>query len=376
MVRWIAAFLVVLAALLAAHADAPTIVPGDVLVVTVLGEDQISGKFTVAADGTLSVPLAGSLAVEGLGCKQASERLAEKLAAYVKQPRVTVEMAERAKIRVLLTGTVKTPGVYLVAPGTRVSELVVVSGGPAEKADLAAIRVVRSQGGLVACDLIRVAEGNIAFDPIVMNGDQVIVPVLAVERSVRVLGEVAKPGTYPVMEPMPLWEALAVAGGLLPTASPGEAMVTKASGQIVAVDLAKLLTAQGVASGAMLEPGDTLTIPSASTRIYVLGAVQKPGVVALPKGSRLHEALAAAGGLTTDARPGDAYILRSQAQRPGQVERIAVSLDRLLQKGDFRQNVALESGDAIVVPQSRRRDSRDLLQKVAPILGPLLYAIF
>lgn len=53
-------------------------------------------------------------------------------------------------------------------------------------------------------------------------------------------------------------------------------------------------------------PADSPTPEPVSTiHVHVLGAVNNPGVVELPSGSRVSDAIAAAGGLTAEARPGD-----------------------------------------------------------------------
>lgn len=45
--------------------------------------------------------------------------------------------------------------------------------------------------------------------------------------------------------------------------------------------------------------------PTPQILVHVLGSVQRPGVVELPEGARVQDAIAAAGGLTADADPGE-----------------------------------------------------------------------
>jgi competence protein ComEA len=65
-----------------------------------------------------------------------------------------------------------------------------------------------------------------------------------------------------------------------------------------------LAVASVTPADASLSPAGT---PSQAPQIlvHVLGAVSRPGVVRLPLGARVQDALEAAGGLTADARPGD-----------------------------------------------------------------------
>ncbi|MGI8404963.1 MAG: helix-hairpin-helix domain-containing protein [Thermomicrobiales bacterium] len=60
--------------------------------------------------------------------------------------------------------------------------------------------------------------------------------------------------------------------------------------------------------------------PDATVVVQVMGAVASPGVVSLPAGSRLEQAISAAGGLTSDADITQLYL----AARVGDGERISV----------------------------------------------------
>ena len=53
----------------------------------------------------------------------------------------------------------------------------------------------------------------------------------------------------------------------------------------------------------LLPPGDGASTGPESITVHVAGAVARPGVVQLPAGSRLHEAITAAGGATDSAEP-------------------------------------------------------------------------
>ena len=57
----------------------------------------------------------------------------------------------------------------------------------------------------------------------------------------------------------------------------------------------------GESSAGIAGTGENLTESSAQVAVYVCGAVERPGIVYLPEGSRKAEALEAAGGFSEDA---------------------------------------------------------------------------
>lgn len=90
-------------------------------------------------------------------------------------------------------------------------------------------------------------------------------------------------------------------------------------------------------------PEVTVTLKSARMlRMYVLGAVVKPGVYDFKSGWRITEALAVAGGVLDNARA-DAMVIRTDgATTP-------VDLMSILRDGKNAANLTLSSGDVVIV---------------------------
>jgi len=83
-----------------------------------------------------------------------------------------------------------------------------------------------------------------------------------------------------------------------------------------------------------------------SQKVYLLGEVAKKGPIDMTPGMTLLEAIASAGGLTDYANAKKIYILREEG---GRQQKIPVQYKKAL-KGNSELNLALKSGDTIVVP--------------------------
>ena len=89
---------------------------------------------------------------------------------------------------------------------------------------------------------------------------------------------------------------------------------------------------------------------SALSQVKVTGQVKTPQALPFHEGMTVLDAVLAVGGLTDFAAGNRARVVRTVN---GQEQEIKLRLDRLLEKGDMSQNIALRPGDVLLIPQSR-----------------------
>lgn len=120
-------------------------------------------------------------------------------------------------------------------------------------------------------------------------------------RMVSVLGEVAKPGKYPVTKPSNLTELIAAAGGITERGS-GTVSIVKRTPEGATkrhtVSVKTLLSdAADPSKEILIDGGDVVFVPVAP-QFYIYGEVRKPGAYPLADGLTVTQALSVGGGLT------------------------------------------------------------------------------
>jgi polysaccharide export outer membrane protein len=86
------------------------------------------------------------------------------------------------------------------------------------------------------------------------------------------------------------------------------------------------------------------------TQVQVIGQVTRPGSLPYRAGMKVLDAVLAVGGMTQFASGNRAKIVRT-AEKDKRKE-IRIKLDALVNKGDMSQNLELQPGDVLVVPES------------------------
>lgn len=143
-----------------------TLMPGDMLRITVWRQAELSGEFLIAEDGTITHPLYREVRVTGLSLPTVEERIRTFLSRYENNPAFVMTPL----LRVVVTGEIRAPQVYTVPPGTSVAQTVGLAGGPTDRGRLDKVRVLRGSQ-VLTLDLTKPEEGART----IRSGDQIVV---------------------------------------------------------------------------------------------------------------------------------------------------------------------------------------------------------
>ena len=110
--------------------------PGDKLMITVTGYDEYSSNptqpdsaFIVRPDGRVSFPLVGTIDTTDKTVNQFTEELRSKLAEYLVNPDVSVNIAQWGTTRVFVLGEVNKAGLYELTKSHRVLDAIGAANG-------------------------------------------------------------------------------------------------------------------------------------------------------------------------------------------------------------------------------------------------------
>jgi polysaccharide export outer membrane protein len=152
----------------------------DELEIIVWTQPQLSGKVTVASDGTIAMPLIGRVPAAGLTPEELKADLEKRYVRYVHEPNATVRVSNPASHVFYVIGEVNKPGAYKLHSGEVLSQALAEAGGFGEFADPSKIRILRHKETetvvlTVNYNVVR-SGGDLSADVPVEPGDTVSVP--------------------------------------------------------------------------------------------------------------------------------------------------------------------------------------------------------
>ncbi|CAN5383535.1 hypothetical protein BH10ACI3_BH10ACI3_11620 [soil metagenome] len=258
----------------------------DVLEVQVFKHPELGQRVPVSSNGTivlfrLDQPVVAICKTER---ELASEIAASYKAKYLRDPQVTVVVAEQKSQSVMVIGAVEKPGNYYVNRRVHLLEMLALAGGPNKESGTRMIVArtgstsnCKEAGDPAESDQIAVMDFKIRD---VQQGKQSmwmqpgdVVSVLDAD-VVYVYGDVNKQGSYKVRETLTLTQAIVTAEGLMKTAKKDKVRVLrqKAGSQEreeLVFDLNQI--DKGKMKDPFLEPNDIVAVSQDSTKAVLYG---------------------------------------------------------------------------------------------------------
>ena len=406
--------------------------PGDQVRVDVFDVPEYSGDFRVLVDGTLNLPVIGTVSVIGSTIPDANATITRLYTRYLKRPLITLTLVTPRPMKIALAGEIERPGSYTI-PLTeennfpKLTEAINLAGGITLAAAVREVRIQRRNAAPCNVNLWELFQnGNSSQDISLRDGDEIFIPsttnVDTVENTllatasfapeetrpvkIAVVGEVERPGPYIVSgttdavatgggpgDPPRVAQALQAAGGVTQLADMRNIQVqrlTKSGAQqVINVDLWQVLKGGDFSQNILLQEGDVVTVTTAQEpfadevteladssfapdviQVNVVGEVESPGVVEVRPNAPLNDAILAAGGFDeVRANQGSVELIR--LNRNGTVEKREISVD--FEAGvNEETNPPLRPDDIIVINRSGLTAFTDTVGQILDPLDSLL----
>lgn len=166
-------------------------------------------------------------------------------------------------------------------------------------------------------------------------------------QGISVLGEVQKPGIYPLLGSRKLWDAISAAGGVTPKAGNKITVTHRGKEEESRTVIVPPNQTFPPESNVDVFPGDTVVVAKAGI-IYVVGDVRLPGGFVLDNAQlSVLQAVALAQGVNITAKLDKTILIRKSAEGP---QEIPVLLGRIM--AAKAPDIKLQPDDIVFVPRS------------------------
>jgi len=189
---------------------------------------------------------------------------------------------------------------------------------------------------------MRLADGGFVKDPHVsIFVDQ------SASQGASILGEIAKPGVYPVVGEQRLFDLVSAAGGLTEKAGRSISLTHRSQPDTpITIPVSRNL-ADSPDSNVPVFAGDTIIVRKADV-VYVVGDVGRPSGLLMESGHlTVLQAIALAGGTTRTAKLGSARIIR---KGPSGMSETPVQLKKILEAK--APDLPMQADDILFIPTS------------------------
>jgi len=269
--------------------------PDDVITVRVTDAEEFADKpIRIGSNGYITLPMVGRIEANGRTAEDVEKEITAKLRTYIRNPEVSVSVAEQKSQPVSVFGSVNAPGVFQLQGRKTLVEMLAMAGGTRPEAGYS-VKITRQKewgpiplpnatsdasGQFIVAevDLKKITEAKTPAENIlIMPKDVITVPR---GEMVYVIGDVKRSGGFVLSDKahISVLQALSMAAGLEKTASSSNAKILRASNTPdnkrteIPVDLKKVM--QGKEQDVPMEPEDILLVPGSKSRAALIRGLE------------------------------------------------------------------------------------------------------
>lgn len=281
--------------------------PGDEIALTLWGSIDADLRLLVDRSGRISIPRVGTIMVSGVRYSDLPEIVSRRVAQLFKNFQLSVSLGQLRGIRVFVTGFVAKPGVVMATSLSTLSQALLRAGGPAASGSFRNVQLRRGRDVIATFDLYDLLlNGDRSSDRLLQPDD--VIHVGPIGPQVALIGSINRPAIFELKPGETVNDALRMAGGFSPVADSSRLALERMADR---GGTGVTLLYQPASGNELLRNGDvlralnvtelTLSTVLQNKRVRVEGEVGKPGEYVLPSNSMIADALAAAGGLSSNA---------------------------------------------------------------------------
>lgn len=153
---------------------------GDLISISVWKDESLTRQVSVLPDGTISFPLIGQVTAEGKSLDELKHDLGERLARFVPEPLLSLQVMKVNSLNIYVIGQVNRPGRFELMGNIDVLQALSLAGGLNSFAKSSKIKIFRQRHDgkrILKFDYDSVSKGKQLEQNILLNrGDVVVVP--------------------------------------------------------------------------------------------------------------------------------------------------------------------------------------------------------
>jgi len=151
--------------------------PGDIIEISVWGEEDMQRGVRILPDGTFSYPLVGIVDTTNHTPSSLQDAMTEKLSEFFAAPEVLVSVNSTDGNVFYVLGNVASPGMYPMQFKVNIIQALAKAGGLTTYADEDAIKLIQSNGTITTLSYAAFKKGNELDKNLNLHsGDVIIVP--------------------------------------------------------------------------------------------------------------------------------------------------------------------------------------------------------